>query len=193
MLAAGAAMSHCVCPWYLGYFLVNPLRPLWHDPRAIVGPYLSEGMWVLEPGPGMGYFTLAMARMVGPTGRVVAIDLQPRMLKGLAQRAERAGLAGRVEGRLAPDDHRLGVEDLAGKVDFVLAFAVVHELGDPAGFFGEAHRALKPGGRLLMAEPKAHVPEADMAASVALAVQAGFAPMEAPSIRGSRSALFRRP
>jgi tRNA A58 N-methylase Trm61 len=50
--------------------LVNPLRRLVHAPLALLRPYVKEGMTVLEPGPGMGFFTLDLARLVGPTGRV---------------------------------------------------------------------------------------------------------------------------
>ena len=51
-------------------------------------------MTVLEPGPGMGFFTLELARIVGPEGRVVAVDVQPKMVEGLQKRARRAGLSG---------------------------------------------------------------------------------------------------
>ena len=81
--------SHRVCPWWLGYFLVSPLRRLVEDPEKIVGPYVSEGMTVLEPGPGMGFFTLEMARRVGSSGRIIAVDLQPRMIASLKRRAAR--------------------------------------------------------------------------------------------------------
>lgn len=46
--------------------MAAPVRRLWHDPEVIVGPYVGAGMTVLEPGPGMGFFTLDMARRVGP-------------------------------------------------------------------------------------------------------------------------------
>jgi predicted methyltransferase len=62
--------QHRVCPWWLGYLLASPLRRLRHDPSPILAPYLREGMTVLEPGPGMGFFTLELARRVGPSGRV---------------------------------------------------------------------------------------------------------------------------
>jgi hypothetical protein len=52
-------MAHRVCPWWLGYLLVNPLRRLVQNPVALLQPYVAEGMTVLEPGPGMGFFTLA--------------------------------------------------------------------------------------------------------------------------------------
>ena len=103
-------MSHRVCPWWLGYFLVSPLRRLWQSPRRILSPHVSAGMTVIEPGCGMGFFTLELARLVGPRGKVIAIDLQSRMLAGLRRRAARAGLAERIEGRLV-ENASLGIED----------------------------------------------------------------------------------
>src|SRR5512141_824472 len=126
-----------ICPWWLGYALVNPLRKLFQDPASILAPHVAEGMTVLEPGPGMGFFTLELARRVGPKGRVAAVDIQPKMLAVLERRAAKAGLGERVEVRLAPADS-LGVADLAGKVDFVLAFAMVHEMPSASAFFREA-------------------------------------------------------
>jgi SAM-dependent methyltransferase len=130
-------------------------------------------MHVLEPGPGMGFFTLELARRVGPTGRVVAIDLQPRMLAGLQRRARRAGLADRIETRLAARDS-LGVADLAGTIDLVLAFAVVHELPDAYRFFAEIRPTLSAGGRVYVAEPTGHVSKAELERTFAAAARAGF-------------------
>jgi ubiquinone/menaquinone biosynthesis C-methylase UbiE len=184
-------MAHCVCPWWLGYFLVSPVRRLWQDPRTILAPYVAEGMTVLEPGSGMGFFTLELARLVGPSGRVVAVDLQPRMLAALRRRAERAGLAGRIETRQATGAS-LGVEDLAGRVGFVLAFAVVHELPDVSAFFGQTARTLAPGGRLLVAEPSGHVSEDELKKTLRAAQAAGLGVLERPAIRSSRTALLGR-
>src|SRR5512132_222320 len=120
-------MAHRVCPWWIGYLLVTPLRRWVHDPEKILGPYVSEGMTVLEPGPGMGFFTLELARRVGPSGKVVAVDVQSKMLAGLKRRAAKAGLLDRIDARLvAPEAMKL--TGLSGKVDFTLAFAVVHEM-----------------------------------------------------------------
>lgn len=185
------AVAPRVCPWWIGYFLVTPLRRLWQDPGAILGPHVSEGMTVLEPGPGMGFFTLELARRVGPAGRVVAVDIQPRMLAALRRRAERIGLGGRIETRRAvgPD---LGVSDLAGQVRFVLAFALVHELPDVAAFFAQVARALAPGGRVLLAEPRGHVSAAELERTLEVARAAGLEVVEWPAIRGSRTALLVR-
>jgi ubiquinone/menaquinone biosynthesis C-methylase UbiE len=184
-------MSHCVCPWWLGYLLVSPLRRLYQDPDTILGPWVADGMTVLEPGPGMGFFTLELARRVGPRGRVVAVDVQAKMLETLVRRARRAGLDERIDAR-ATSGETLGIDDLVGKVDFVLAFAVLHELPSTASFFAEAHRALRPGGRLLVAEPTGHVSAGAMAETLALARGAGFAQEGSPRIRGSHAAVLSR-
>jgi ubiquinone/menaquinone biosynthesis C-methylase UbiE len=49
----------------------------------------------------MGFFTIELARMVGPTGRVIAVDIQPKMLQGLKRRAAKAGVMEQVDARLA--------------------------------------------------------------------------------------------
>ena len=185
-------MSGAVCPWWLGYVIAAPWRRLWQDPRTLLQPFVTEGMTVLEPGPGMGFFTVEAARLVGPSGRVVAVDVQPRMLDVLRRRAAKAGLVERIDARLAQGDG-LGVEDLEGRTDFVLAFAVVHELPDAGRFFREAHRAMKPGARLLVAEPRMHVDEAAFAATLRLAEAVGLVVQDRPAISMSRSATLTRP
>jgi SAM-dependent methyltransferase len=87
---------------------------------------------------------------------------------------------------------RLGVADLAGAVDFVLAFAVVHELPDVPGFFAETHGALKPGGGMLFCEPRNHVSPEAFAATLETARNAGFVEAGQPEVRWSRTALLRK-
>ena len=182
-------MSERVCPWWMGYFLVSPLRRAFQNPARILAPYVRDGMTVLEPGPGMGFFTLDLARLVGSSGRAVAVDLQSRMLDALRRRAAKAGLAERVTTRLAQAGG-LGVGDLAGQADFVLAFAVVHELPSVQTFFAEAAASLRPGGALLLAEPAGHVSAAAFDEELRAAAAAGLTPQERPSIRSSRAALL---
>ena len=132
-------MAHRVCPWWIGYLLASPLRRLGQDPARILSPYVRQGMTVLEPGPGMGFFTLELARLVGATGRVVAVDIQPRMLARLKRRAAKAGLLPRLDIRLAQPDS-MGLTDMKSAVDFVLAFAMVHEMPFPALFAAARQR-----------------------------------------------------
>jgi ubiquinone/menaquinone biosynthesis C-methylase UbiE len=148
-------------------------------------------MTVLELGPGMGFFTLELARQVGITGRVIAVDIEPRMLRGLQRRAAKGRLLNRIELRQAQPDS-LNVVDLAGTVDFILAFAVVHELPSPGGFFTEAIQALKQGGRLLLAEPAGHVASTKFEEELQIAVSAGLSLLERPAIRRSQGALFTK-
>lgn len=184
-------MSHRVCPWWIGYLLACPLRRWIEAPEKILAPYVREGMLVLEPGPGMGFFTLELARRVGPSGRVVAVDIQPRMLNALKRRAKKAGLLERVDVRLA-EPHTMGLTDLAGKVDFALVFAVVHEVPSAKSFFTEASKALKPGANLLLVEPAGHVKAADFEAELTVAAQAGFQLISRPTIRRSLVALLKK-
>ena len=72
-------MAHGVCPFWVGYLLLSPLRKLFESPDRILGPFVTEGMMVLEPGCGMGYFTLPLARMVGAKGKVVALEIQDKI------------------------------------------------------------------------------------------------------------------
>lgn len=182
-------MAHRVCPWWIGYCLTCPLRRYGQDPAKILAPYLREGMTVLEPGPGMGFFTLEMARQVGASGRVIAIDAQPKMIDRLRRRAEKAGLLARIRTRVAGVD-RAAVSEWQGQVDFSLLFAMVHEVPDVPEFFAAIAAASKTGARVLLAEPRGHVDEADFSAELVAAEAAGFRVEGGPRIRRSLTAML---
>ena len=182
---------HGVCPWWLGYLLASPVRRLVWQPGKILAGHVRPGMTVLEPGPGMGFFTLELARLVGNSGRVIAVDIQPRMLDGLRRRASKAGVLDRLDIRRALPDS-LGLTDLTAVVDFTLAFAVVHELPAAAPFFQEVARVSKPGARLLFVEPSGHVKMPLFEAELQAARDAGFSFVESPSIPRSHAALLER-
>ena len=164
-------------------------RWLGQDPLKIVSPYIHEGMTVLEPGPGMGFFTLPIAQLIGASGRVIAVDVQPKMIEALRRRAAKANLSDRVDARVTSAD-TMGIADLDGKVDFALAFAMVHEFPDAAHFFSEAARALKPGGQMLLSEPKGHVNEVNFASELSAAAAAGLSIASRPAVARSISALL---
>jgi ubiquinone/menaquinone biosynthesis C-methylase UbiE len=184
-------MAERVCPWWIGYLLACPVRRwVGENPEDLLAPYVREGMTVLEPGPGMGFFTLPLARMVGPAGRVVAVDIQAKMLDSLQRRARKAGVHSRVETRLAKPES-MGLDDLMGAVDFVLAFAVVHEMPSAQAFFNEAAAALKPGGLLFFAEPAGHVKQEHFQKELDAARQAGLETVSQPAVRRSHAAVLR--
>jgi ubiquinone/menaquinone biosynthesis C-methylase UbiE len=138
----------------------------------------------------MGFFTVELARLVGERGKVIAVDLQPKMLAGLAKRLDRAGLSGRVELRNARPD-ALGIDDLKTEIDFALAFYLVHEIADKRRFFDEVREALKPDAPLLLVEPKGHVRRSAFDATVAVAEEAGFAVQARSVTRRGHSALLQ--
>ena len=185
-------MAERICPFWVGYFLLNPLRKFLENPDKILGRFVRKGMIVLEPGCGMGYFTLPLARMVGAQGRVVAVEVQPRMLSVLGRRARKAGLSDRIDLRQAGAGG-LGVEDLSDEVDFATAHHVVHEVPDQTSFFTEVWKALKPGGKLLVVEPKGHVSQDQFEQSVAAAEKIGFEPQALPGKLRGRGALLAKP
>jgi ubiquinone/menaquinone biosynthesis C-methylase UbiE len=184
-------MGHRVCPWWLGYFLISPLRRLQVNPAKLLSPFVRQGMTVLEPGPGMGFFTIPLARLVGSKGRVVAVDVQPKMLRKLKRRVAKAGLESRVDARLAAADS-MGISDLKGAVDFILAFAVLHEMPSAGPFFAEVAAASKLAARLLLVEPAGHVKVEEFEAELRDAAQAGFQVLERPHVRGSQAALLEK-
>ena len=114
------------------------------------------------------------------------------MLAGLRRRAGRAGLLDRLDIRQVAED-RLGIADLDGQVGFVLAFYVVHELANPAGFFDEIRTALSPTGKLLIVEPRAHG-GGDQGFQVTLdyAVQSGLVELDRPVLKRNQTAVLGR-
>jgi cyclopropane fatty-acyl-phospholipid synthase-like methyltransferase len=148
-------------------------------------------MTVVEPGCGMGFFTLPLARMVGPDGRVVCVDIEERMVTRLMKRARKAGLAERIESRICRDSD-LGVRDWEGRVDLVAAIHVVHEVPDARAFLTQAHQLLKPSSRLLIVEPGGHVDEQAFQETLAFARQTGFKELEPPTLRARLTALWEK-
>ena len=182
-------MARHVCPWWIGYLLLSPVRRWGQHPSKVFGPFVERGMTVVDVGCAMGFFTIDLARQVGEEGRVVAVDLQPRMIRTLERRARRRGLGHRIEARVCSEES-LGIEDLAAAVDFALAFAVVHEVPGEADFMRQLRAVLRPTGRLLVAEPAGHVTAEAFDTSLAAAAVAGFEIISRPKIRRSHAALL---
>lgn len=184
-------MPHRVCPWWIGYLLISPLRRWIENPLPLISPHIREGMTLLEPGPGMGFFTLPLAELVGKSGCVVAVDIQPKMIERLKQRAGKTGVLDRIDARISSAE-RLGIDDLSGKVDFTLAYAMVHELPSSANFFSEISLASKLHAKLLLAEPRGHVNEAAFDAELREAAGAGLKLVERLTIKRSHAALLEK-
>lgn len=184
-------MADHVCPWWMGYFLASPLRKLRQNPRKILDPYLEPGMTVLDAGCGMGFFSFDMAEMVKPEGRVICVDLQEKMIRTLVRRASKRGLSKIIEARVCSAGS-LAIGDLEGRIDFALAFDIVHETPDAASFLGQLRAGLKPGGRLLLSEPRGHVSRKKFEETMAIVYRAGFKNVATPEVRGERTELLVR-
>jgi ubiquinone/menaquinone biosynthesis C-methylase UbiE len=183
-------MAH-VCPWWLGFFLVNPLRKIKQNPEKILGPFIRQGMTLLDVGSGMGYFSIPMAGLTGPKGKVVCLDVQEKMLHFLKKRVAKTGFSDVISPRLCPPGS-LGIDDLAGKVDFAMLFAVVHEVPDRELIFKELWRSLKTGGSVLFAEPKGHETQAGFDRSIGIAKNCGFTVTETQRIWRSYAVLLAK-
>lgn len=176
-----------VCPVERAGSLDNRIRRWLQDPCKILQPYLEEGMTVLDIGCGPGFFTLDMAHMVGPSGQVVAVDLQDGMLDRLRSKMQGTELEQRISIHQCVKD-RIGITE---KVDFALCFYLLHEITDQKAFFTELHSILKSGGQALLVEPPLHVSKSAFEETVQMAKAAGFTPLEGPKIFISKSVLLR--
>jgi len=184
-------MDERVCPVWMGYFLACGLRKLLQNPRRILNPYVTPGMTALDFGCAMGFFSLPLAEAVGAEGKVVCVDLQPRMLTALQRRATRAGLADRIETH-ACGEESLGLDDRADSFDFALVFAALHEVPDQGRTLTELTGLLKLNAHLLLAEPAGHVKPDAFEHSVALACERGFILDEPVRIRLSHAVLLTK-
>lgn len=175
-----------VCPWWLAYSFDNPLRLIFHRPDQILRPYLLEGMTAVDIGCGMGFFCIPMAVIVGEQGRVIAVDIQQKMLDVVAKRA----LARGVNKRISLHRCTSGSIGLDCEADFVLTFWMAHEVPNIDQFMVQVLSLLKPGGKYLVAEPKMHVDSKGFEKISEAAASAGFQILSRPKIALSRAALF---
>jgi cyclopropane fatty-acyl-phospholipid synthase-like methyltransferase len=134
----------------------------YRQPDALVAALaLAPGESVADVGAGRGYLTHRLARAVGPSGRVVATDVDARALAAIDARAGE-----RIEKRVARADDP-GLE--AAGYDLILLAEVDHLLGDRADYFTRLRAALKPRGRLALSNRMLY-----RAPSLAAAARAGF-------------------
>lgn len=174
-----------VCPAEFSGSLDNVFRRLVHKQGKLLGPFITEGMTVLDLGCGPGYFTVELARLVGEGGKVIAADLQQKMLDKMTEKFRGTGLEKRVEAYLCQSD-AIGVTQ---KVDFVLAFWMVHEVPDQQKMFEELKSILNPDGKIWIIEPIFHVTKNLFNKMITRLDSAGFEIIERPKVAISRSVL----
>jgi ubiquinone/menaquinone biosynthesis C-methylase UbiE len=175
-----------VCPHKFAFMLDNWIRRWIQNPRKILRDYIREGDTVIDMGCGPGFFSIDMAKMVGEGGSVIAVDLQKHMLMKVKKKAERHGVLERMQFHQCESD----AINLHRKVDFMLAFYMVHETPNPYRFMCEMKDMLKSDARFLVVEPKMHVSQQMFDTMCIEAERAGLKAVEFPTRKGDRSVLF---
>jgi ubiquinone/menaquinone biosynthesis C-methylase UbiE len=148
--AAGAQQQHVRLfpPENLG-LLEGPDRDAWQRPDQIMDALrIGDGSTVADLGAGSGWFTVRLARRVGPNGMVYAEDIQRQMIDAIQRRVARENLAKRVKLVLGePNDPKLPEH-----VDAVLIVEAYHEMDQPVVLLKNVARYLNPGGRIGIVE-----------------------------------------
>jgi ubiquinone/menaquinone biosynthesis C-methylase UbiE len=136
-------------PEFLANLIDNPLRRRLQPPSDMpIRHGIQPGMTVLEVGPGNGRYTVETARRVGSSGKVIAIDIEPKMIERVSQRAQAEGVTN-LETRVA-NVYNLPFED--GMFDAIYMITVVSEIPEPERAMQEFQRVLSPSGTLAFSE-----------------------------------------
>ncbi len=176
-----------VCPVELASSLDSKIRRWLQNPRKILSPYVKQGMKVLDVGCGPGFFSIEMAQLVGPEGQIIAADFQEGMLQKLAGKITGTALESRIK-LVQCGKNTVNVSE---RVDFILAFYMVHEVPDKASFFRQLKAVLNTHGICLLVEPKLfHVSGRDFASTTRIAESAGFRITQGPRLLFSWSAVL---
>lgn len=127
----------------------DPARDAWQEPAEVVARLeLRAGMTVADVGAGTGYFVPYLSRAVGPQGRVLALDVEPDMVRYLRERAAREALLNVQARVVAVDDPGLA----SGSVDRILVVDTWHHIPDRVAYAKKLGDALSPGGALAIVD-----------------------------------------
>src|SRR6267142_4167157 len=161
-------------------WLVRSEREMEEAPEAALDAIaLKKGDVVADIGAGVGYFTWRMAERVGPSGKVYANDIQPRMLEQLKKNVASRGLTNVVPVLGADDDPKLP----AGTLDLELLVDVYHEFSKPREMLAQLRAALKPSGRLILLEYRKEDPSVPIRLEHKMTVQEVRAEIEPEGFR----------
>ena len=177
-----------VCPVELASSLDSKIRRWLQNPHKILSPYVKEGMTVLDIGCGPGFFSIELASIVGASGRVISADMQEGMLQKLRNKISGTEL----EQRIKCVQCQRETINVMERVDFILAFYMVHEVPDKNSFFKQLKTILNEHGTLLLVEPKLfHVSREEFELTTRIAENNGFKSYPGPRLGFSWSAILR--
>ena len=175
-----------VCPAELSGSLDNSFRRFFQNPVKILSPYIEKGMTVVDLGCGPGFFSVEISKLVTSSGKVIAVDLQEKMLEKVRRKIEGTDSERIIELHKCEAD-KVGVTE---KVDFVLAFWMIHEVPDKQKLFIELKSILKPTGKIFIIEPKFHVSKSEFEDMIYILKNTGFEITGRPKISISRAVLL---
>ena len=182
--------KNSICSHHHSFALDNFFRRVVQSPKRILGPYLNKGDTVVDLGCGPGFFCLAMAELVGSSGSVFAVDLQPEMLDRVQAKLKKVKDASALATITLHQCSAVEIGlDKSIRADFVLAYYMVHETPDQDRVFQQICTLLKPTGSFLLVEPRLHVNKEEFARTLGCAERAGLAIIDRPRRKGGRSAL----
>ncbi len=129
----------------------DPTRAAWQKPGDVVAALgISAGMVIADIGAGTGYFEMHLAVATGREGKVIAVDVEPDMVRYIRERAQREGMQ-TVEARLGTaDDPNLA----PGSVDRILIVDTWHHIGDRVAYSKRLAAALRPNGAVFVVDFK---------------------------------------
>ena len=177
-----------ICPVEMAGGLDNPLRKIFQNPKKILCPYIKPGMTVLNIGCGPGFFTLQIAKMLHHSGKIIAADLQYGMLEIIKNKIKGTDIEDRIILHQCQDDSI----NLKEKVDFVLAFYMIHEVANQEKLFDEIKTILSRDGLFLIIEPKFHVSKDSFNSMVMKIMEKGFETQKSSKVFFSRTVLFKK-
>jgi len=123
------------------------------NPEEIVKTLpLKEGMTVADFGSGSGYFSLAIAKSIKPSGKVISLDIWKPSLEALEFRAKTEGLLNIIETRWVNLEEERGSNLPNGSCDLVLVANILFEVENKEKMILEAKRVLKPDGYIVVIE-----------------------------------------
>lgn len=180
--------AYDICPYWMAFTFDNPIRKLFHNPEFMFEQYLKPNMKIMDFGCGMGYFSIALAKLTDESSHIYSVDIQDSMLKKVKRRADYYHLKNKISTHQCTNTN-LGIDQ---KMDLILAFWMLHEVPDIKTCLTHLYNSLNEDGRLFIAEPGIHVNKKDYGNMIQLALDLGFKVHAYPKVKFSYSIVLSK-